>query len=354
MTISSTRFWLCLVVILLTSCSAQINIEGTPITPPVFTTSTLPASPIPHSSDTAFPSTATPTITQITGVTTTQLNVRTEPSTTGEVLGVISANSTVQIVGRDIGGNWWQIIYADGTGWITAQYVETGDSSGVPVIGGAETSGNTAIVIQQINIRSGPDTSFTSIGILNANDIVTLTGKNSSGTWLQIKFASDPSGEGWISSGFVKADDVTSLPIVSESGNLIGTGTPVNTPLPPTPTLVPAAMDFDSVDAPIKTINLEQGANTILYSGDVSSPNGDTEDWISVTTEQEVIYARIKCIGSDQIVVEIIERGINLVCNQTISAISTLPNIPFLIHIQANSSNQLQYTKYLLELRIIP
>ena len=341
-------------VILLASCSIQTSNEYISTATPVFITSTLPPSPVPHPTETLFPSTSIPTIAPIAGVTTTQLNVRAEPSTAGDVLGLIAADTTIQIIGKDVGGNWWQIIYADRIGWVTAQYVETGDSSNVLVIGGSGTSANTAIVIQQINVRSGPDTSFTSIGILNANDIITLTGKNSNGTWLQIEFASDTSGEGWVSSGFVKADDVTRLPIVSNSGNLIGTGTPVNTPLPFTPTLVPAAMDFDSVNAPLTSINLGQGANTILFIGDVSSPNGDMEDWISVTAQQDVIYASIECLGSDQVEVEIIERGISLICNEAILAIPALPNSPFLIHIQAGGSTQLQYTKYLLTLRIIP
>jgi uncharacterized protein YgiM (DUF1202 family) len=224
----------------------------------------------------------------------------------------------------------------------------------VPVIGGDGTdpsAGNTALVVQQINIRSGPGTSFDSIGILNTNDVVTLTGKNSRGTWLQIDYSPGPDGKGWVNSGFVKADKVTDLPIVSEGGSVIGTGTPIDTPLPPTPTLVPATMDFDSADAPIKTILLGQAANTILYSGDVSSPGGDTKDWISVTTEQNMIFARIECKGSDLVDVEIVGKGLKLICNQTMLAIPVMPNTAFLIHIEADGTNQLQYTKYLLELR---
>jgi uncharacterized protein YgiM (DUF1202 family) len=222
------------------------------------------------------------------------------------------------------------------------------------VIGGDGTdlsAGNTALIVQQINIRSGPGTSFDSIGILNTNDVVTLTGKNSTGTWLQIDYSTGPDGKGWVNSRFVKADNVTDLPIVSEGGSVIGTGTPINTPLPPTPTLVPAAVDFDSADAPIKTIILGQGANTTLYSGDVSSPGGDTEDWISVTTGQNMIFARIECMGSDLVDVEIVGKGLKLICNQTMLAIPVMPNTAFLIQIEAGGTSQLQYTKYLLELR---
>jgi uncharacterized protein YraI len=346
-----------LICLLIAGCSVQVKNESMPTASPFIVTATLPPTPTLRASETPQSLPPQPTVAPVAGVTSTQLNVRAEPSTASEVLGIIPANSTLQIIGKDIGGSWWQINYeagAEGKGWVTAQYVETGDSSRVPVIGGDGTdpsAGNTALVVQQINIRSGPGTSFDSIGILNTNDVVTLTGKNSRGTWLQIDYSPGPDGKGWVNSGFVKADKVTDLPIVSEGGSVIGTGTPIDTPLPPTPTLVPATMDFDSADAPIKTILLGQAANTILYSGDVSSPGGDTKDWISVTTEQNMIFARIECKGSDLVDVEIVGKGLKLICNQTMLAIPVMPNTAFLIHIEADGTNQLQYTKYLLELR---
>ena len=348
------------ICLLIAGCGIQVQSESTLTVSPFITTATLPPTPTPRPSETPQPPLPQPTVAPVAGVTSTQLNVRGGPSTASEVIGIIPTNSILQIIGKDIGGNWWQIVYlagVDGKGWVTAQYVQMGDSSKVPVIGGNGTdpsAGNTALVVQQINIRSGPGISFDSIGILNANDVVTLTGKNNTGTWLQIDLAVGPEGRGWVNSGFVKADDVTSLPIVSEGGNVVGTGTPIDTPLPPTPTLVPAAMDFDSADAPIKTINLGQDVSTILYSGDVSSPDGDTEDWISIIAEQDVIFARIECLGSDQIGVEIVGKGIDLVCDQTLLAIPVITNTPFLIHIEAVSTSQLQYTKYLLELKLSP
>jgi len=45
----------------------------------------------------------------------------------------------VQIVGKDPTSGWWMIVYPAspaGTGWVTAQFVQVPDSSGVPVIGG--------------------------------------------------------------------------------------------------------------------------------------------------------------------------------------------------------------------------
>ena len=233
------------------------------------------------------------------GTTSTQLNVRAEPSTTSDVLGIIAANQSVQIVGQDPGGNWWQIVYetgAGGKGWVTAQYVETASKPEVPVIGGDEANPNlenSAVVIQQLNIRSGPGTRFNSLGILNANDVVNLTGRNRDGMWLQIEFAN---GAGWINAAFVKSDAMDGLPIVSDLGEVVGTGTLMDTPLPPTPTVVPAPIDFDSADAPLKTILFDRaGTQTLIYNGDVSVPNGDAEDWIQFTSQGNIVSIQATC-----------------------------------------------------------
>ncbi|HSG44741.1 MAG TPA: SH3 domain-containing protein [Anaerolineales bacterium] len=348
--------------LLFTSCNTAVQSDIIATTQPLTITATLPPTTTTQPSETPLPSLHQKTTAPLEGITSAQLNVRAEPSTASEVLGIIAANANVQITGKDIGESWWQIIYdagAEGKGWVTAQYVETGDSSQIPVIGrgGANPQlGNTAIVIQQLNIRSGPGTSFDSIGTLNADDVVNLTGRNSSGSWLQIKFAAGPEGSGWVNSGFIKTDTIAGLPILSDEGNMLGTGTPVDTPLPPTPTIVPAPMDFDSADAPLKTVILEVGGpQTVLFNGDVSSPEGDIEDWISVTTQEDFLFISVKCTGNKLIKIKIIEVATELPCNEVTQPIPVAINEHFLIHIQAiGSENQLQYTKYTLEIKLHP
>ena len=351
-----------LISLLLAGCSINAVRDSTVESPPEIITATLPPTSTPYPTETPLPPPPTPTSASVDGFTSTPLNVRREPSTASEVLGIISANSTVQITGKDIGGNWWQIIYeagGEGKGWVTAQYVETGDSSQVPVIGGGEPnpfSGSSAVISQQLNVRSGPGTSFSSLGVLNANDVVNLTAKNGNGSWLQIEYPAGPGGKGWISSGFVKVDEAVSLPIVSESGEEIGTGTPADTPLPATPTLIPAQLDFDSADSPIKTVILGgAGAHTVLYNGDVSFPEGDTEDWISVTPQEDVVFADVKCLGSDSIRIEIVGKVTELVCNEAPKEVPVSRDLPLLIHIEATgSANQLQYTSYILTITASP
>jgi len=329
---------------------------------PLVVTETFPATSTRYSSKVPLLTPAQPTITPIEGVTSTQLNVRSEPSTASEVLGIIAASSKVQIIGKDVGENWWQIVYEtgdEGKGWVTAQYIETAGKPEVPVIGGGGVNSQLnymAIVIQRLNVRSGPGINFNSLGILNANDVINLTGRNSDGTWLQINFSTGPDGKGWVNSGFVKANETASLPILSDSGNVIGIGTSADTPLPSTPTLVPAPLDFDSADAPIKTILLGgDGAYTALYNGSVSFPEGDTEDWISIISQEDIVFASVLCTGSESIQIEIVEMKTNLICNEATQIIPVTAGTPLIIHIQAiGSSNQLQFTNYILEINASP
>lgn len=363
MPINLRRSFLILVALYLSACNITVQSENTTTAEPLVITATLPPTATPFPLETPLaPTIQQPTIVPAEGITTTQLNVRTEPSTASEVLGIIGANTTVQIVGKDTAENWWQITYEAGVdtkGWVTAQYVKTANKPDVPVIGGGglnPQSGATAVVIRQINIRSGPNTTFDSLGILNANDIVNLTGKNSNGTWLQFSFPMGPEGKGWINSGFVKADDIENLPIVSDAGDVIGTGTPANTALPPTPTIVPAAMDFDSADRPVKTVIFNPtGTTTFIYDGDVSTPEGDVEDWIAFTPYDNLVFINIQCTGSNSIQVELIGSAEVIFCDHPTNAITVSANSENLIHIIAtSSSNQLATTRYLITIKENP
>lgn len=275
---------------------------------------------------------------------------------------MIPANTQIQIIGKDAGENWWLILQpenVDGKGWVTAQFVETASKPEVPVMrndGSISGSGASGIVIQQLNIRSGPGTNFDSLGTLNTDDIVTLTGKNRANTWLQIKFTAGPDGNGWVNAAFIKADGLDVLPIVSELGDVIGTGTAVDTPLPPTPTLVPAAMDFDSADAPIQAVAFGSGGITsLLYSGDLSAPNGDTEDWIVFTPYTDTVLVSLQCQGSAPIRAEFSVTNDLLTCNLPAQALKVFANAPVLVHLIAGStSGEMEYAGYTIRIVSLP
>ena len=317
----------------------------------------------PRPTDTPLPPPPTPTVTPVEGTTSTQLNVRAEPSTASAVLGIIPPNTKVEIIGKDPGGSWWQILYSAGTqekGWITAQYVLTVSTLEVPVIGGGETNpndGNVAIVQQQLNVRSGPGADFDSLGTLNPQDVAGLLGKDANGAWLQIEFAAGPDGKGWISAAFVQAKGVDGLPILTESGAVVGTGTPMDTPQPPTPTLVPAPVDGDSAQSPAVNVILSiTGSRSFQYSGDISSPDGDHEDWVRFTPFTPTTLLIFDCFGIAIPTLEVLQnnsRVQEVTCGEKVVANTTAGNT-YLIHIESNSVGALQYARYTLQVVSIP
>jgi uncharacterized protein YraI len=354
--------WLAIVC---AGCSFSVDVIEADAPTEFVVTSTLPPSPTSKPSETPLPPPPTGTVVPAAGTTSTQVNVRVEPSTSSEVVGIIPENTNVEIIGKDPGGNWWLIKYPqggqapEGEGWVTAEFVVTAGEPAVPVVGGAGVNpngDNMAIIQQQLNVRSGPGTNFNAIGALNAQDVVTLTGKDAGGVWLQIAFAAGPDGKGWVNAAFAQAD-VSSLPIVSDAGQVIGTGAPENTAVPAEPTVAPAALDNDSAVAPAVNITLTAGGmRSFQYSSDVSSPTGDAEDWIQFKTFSVNTKLELECAGSYSYIAELLLNysvADTLVCGKIILFLSD-PNGVYAVHFVSSPTGGMEYTKYILRVEAIP
>ncbi len=293
-------------VIIIAGCSinAAPDVSGTPTL--FIITSTLPALPITQATETLLPPAPIliPTNVPIEGVTNTQLNVRAQPSTASQTLGVIEVNSKVEVIGKEPSGTWYQIVYTlglEGKGWVTGAYVQVNDSALIPLVAFAPASGvgGSGLVIQQINVRTGPATSFDSLGILNVNDVVKLIGRNDTGSWLQVEFAAAPDGKGWITTTYIKAQGFDNLPVVSDSGILIGTATPAG--IAPTAVAAMRAIldDGDSQLSPaVSAVFSPSGNRSLIYTSDLSAPEGDKEDWAAFTPYTNSISLKMSCIGS--------------------------------------------------------
>jgi hypothetical protein len=82
----------------------------------------------------------------------------------------------------------------------------------------------------QINVRTGPGTDYTEIGVLIAGQIVPALGKSAAGLWIQVEFPAVEEGVGWVYSPLVTLNQGGEIPIVE----------PPPTPTPRvTPTLDP-------------------------------------------------------------------------------------------------------------------
>ena len=352
----------------ISSCTANAGPTQTASATPLILTATLQPTLTALPTETPLPPPPTPTLAPVEGISSTQLNVRAEPSTASAVLGIIPPNTNLQIIGKDPGGSWWQIMYPAGTqekGWVTAQYVTSGSPPEVPVIGGGEANpndGNVAIVQQQLNVRSGPGADFNSVGTLNPQDVVGLIGKDANGVWLQISFpaGSGPEGKGWISAAFVQAQGVENLPIIMETGLIIGTGTPTGIPFTPTPTVVPAWDDHDSPSGPIASVIFEAtGTQTLIYNGDISSPQGDSQDWIAFSPYDSFVFVSLECTGGNSLRVDMTKNNLpaslNVGCGDRMKQIEVEAGADYLIHLQTlPSAENLQYINYTLTIKTKP
>lgn len=128
-------------------------------------------------------------------VTATQLNKRAGPGTKYDKTGSLNQGETVKVLQRiTINGTDWG--YVSG-GWISMDYVDTGDSSGSGS-GGSTATGNGTITAEGgLHIRSGPGTDYESVGGLKKGDRVNIIEQKDG--WGRIS-------EGWISMTYVKMD----------------------------------------------------------------------------------------------------------------------------------------------------
>jgi len=81
----------------------------------------------------------------------------------------------------------------------------------------------TALVLQDLNVRYGPSSSYDIIDYIAEGSTPAIVGKNSSGSWLQIVYPAGPGGLGWVSAPFTQTGDLSAVPVVSapvaSSGN---------------------------------------------------------------------------------------------------------------------------------------
>lgn len=182
------------------------------------------ASTAPSSTVAAEVATAT-----ITGAAT--LNVRSGPGVEFESIATLADGQVVRLDGRSANGEWLQVRLVDNRlGWISTLFVtpsvavaslpsisETAtaatpaDAAVVPATGGAATA--TVTGAGRLNVRNGPGTDFPLLSTLADGQIVTLAGRSTDATWLQVRL---PAGQlGWVSGQFLtSAVAFTALPVV--------------------------------------------------------------------------------------------------------------------------------------------
>jgi len=159
------------------------------------------------------------------------INVRSGPGSQYPSYGVVSIGTSGAVIGISEDGEWWvvkvSIEYApDGRGWVKGEFVEVTNAENVPVIPTPplgdiefpppESGAPTAIVLQPVNVRSGPSTDYLRYGIAPAGAAAEVVGISEDGLWWVVKISVDlsPEGQGWVSADFVEVIGGEDAPVI--------------------------------------------------------------------------------------------------------------------------------------------
>ncbi|HVO43561.1 MAG TPA: SH3 domain-containing protein [Aggregatilineales bacterium] len=179
----------------------------------------------------------------IKGIVVATLRLRAKPSTSEAQIALLQPNDVVTAIGRNTSGTWVEITTSGNqTGWVGSPYVvlikgkltdlPIVDSSGNAAETGPTVSGIQGIIVSKLTLRAKPSTGEAALGILNPDDLVTVTGRNSTGTWLQVTTSGGLSG--WVASPYVALVKTTldNVPVVDTSSNAAATeaAAPESTP----------------------------------------------------------------------------------------------------------------------------
>ncbi|MDK0711498.1 SH3 domain-containing protein [Clostridium perfringens] len=233
---------------------------------------------------------STPETTKKTGIVnvSSSLNVRSEASTSSKVIGSLSGNSKVTIIGEE--GAFYKIEYKGSHGYVAKEYVkdvtesnnsnqgtQTPEKPSTP-----ETTKKTGIVnvSSSLNVRSEASTSSKVIGSLSGNSKVTIVGEE--GAFYKIEYKGS---HGYVVKEYVK--DVTE----SNNSNQ-GTQTPEK-PSTPETTKKTGIVNVSS------SLNVREGAST--SSKVIGSLSGNSK--VTIVGEEGAFY-KIEYKGSHGYVVK--------------------------------------------------
>nr|WP_302967156.1 phage tail spike protein [uncultured Romboutsia sp.] len=137
------------------------------------------------------------------------LNVRKTPGTDGEYAGLLVNGDTVEIVGVDSTTGWYKIKFEGGYGWVTnkSEYVEiiSGDPNGT-------ITQKVEVLADNLNVRSGPGTSNSSIGIVSKGFVADILETDKDTGWYKISY----NGEyGWVTNNTTYVKVTTGTATVS-------------------------------------------------------------------------------------------------------------------------------------------
>ncbi len=112
---------------------------------------------------------------------TTAVNVRSGPSTSAAILGVVGTGASVTATGPSQGG-WTPVSYNGRSGYVSSQYLtQSGSTSAAVVSRGSSGIIRTATALEDVNVRTGPGTQYPVSTVLPKGGTCWLSGATRDG-----------------------------------------------------------------------------------------------------------------------------------------------------------------------------
>lgn len=158
--------------------------------------------------------------------------LRSGPTLEFPVYGVAPTGARVEVLGRSEDDEWWAVrmpldFAKDGTGWVSKLYANATNVGGVPEIktpklpnkitSAAPGSGAPALITREpLNVRKGPGNDYESLGYVPNGSVLGVIGVSPDGEHyvINIPKAIDQSGQGWVPSRYVRAENADKVPVV--------------------------------------------------------------------------------------------------------------------------------------------
>jgi len=142
-----------------------------------------------------------------------RLNIRSGPGTQYPIVGVAHYQEVVSLTGRNAAITWLQVRQTNGQqGWADASFIVASAAhiAALPILDDIPPTPSPMppsvdpfgrVTAYRLNVRSGSGRYYDIIGQLNREQVVSLVGRNTASTWLQIRL---PNGlEGWVSARYM-------------------------------------------------------------------------------------------------------------------------------------------------------
>lgn len=132
------------------------------------------------------------------------VNVRSGPGTNNPVIGYVSKGTVVSATGPAVSGQgsgttWTPITYGGKTAYVATAYFKTVADTNSGSEGTGTTAARSGVSTTDVNVRTGPSTSYSVVGVLRRGTTVKLTGATS-GEWLQFVFEGS---NRWVHGSFI-------------------------------------------------------------------------------------------------------------------------------------------------------